>query len=344
MAIFYDGNSVELNTFFSSNLPETSLRFPKNLADQEIPYVLFSPYKRSRTTSLDTVSGRSLLPFLPIPSWTIALPIPSSALSTNYSVTYETPSLGGVSGNILSGIQNMFTTAGGAPTAQSIKDVLVQGLPSIATGVASKLLTDAATGIASKVLDASRESIAFSLGQVENPFTEMLFQKVSFRNHKFTYKFYPKNADESKVIDQIIERFKFYMHPSYATTGPTGVGDPMTDTLRSYGTWLRFPYEWQIYLSIQDTTFSILPSVLDLLEVDYATGVDTPKLFAPHEDGKRYPTAISLSMQFTETFILTRNLLNPIVESTPENTGSIDAGRMGLIDVQTTSADTSERA
>lgn len=335
MSIYYDGNSVSLNTFFAPNLPQTSLRFPKNLSDQGIPYALFSPYKRNRIVSVDTVGGRSLLPFLPIPSWTIALPIPSSALSTTHNIEYETPSFKGVTGNILSGIQSAFTNAGGAPSTQSGADVLA----SVFTGGFSKLVTDAGTGLASYLIDSPKEALAAALGQVENPFTEMLFKAVTFRKHTFQYKFYPKNAEESKVIDQIIERFKFYMHPTYATTGPTGIGDPLSDTFRSYGTWLRFPYEWQIYLSIQDTTFSILPSVLDNLVVNYADGVDTPKLFAPHADGKRYPTSISLTLDFKETFIVTRNLLNPQLEEAAQTgvefVGGNDVGRMGLVGVQT---------
>ena len=87
---------------------------------------------------------------------------------------------------------------------------------------------------------------------------------------------------------------------------------PKPATVDFFGTnpgagFLEFPYEFQITHSVQDTTFTLLPSVLTVLEVDYGGGTDSPKLFRPGKYGEQYPAKITLSMTFKEMVLLTRD-------------------------------------
>jgi len=302
---FYDPYPDYISDFDNAN----SLRFPDSLADLGIPYVLFSPYKRQRMSSTGTSaqSTLSLLTQLPTPSWTIALPIPVSALATDYQVEYESPSFGSVGGTVLSGLQGVMGGKVGLAGLQEVKNTLSRGAQEAAStanllGAGTALGRNFLSGVLDNVVTNGKAGLDLYLKNAENPFTEMLFKSVPFRQHVFTYKFNPRNLQQSKVIDQILQRFKFFMLPAFEEFTIGGV--------TSFGTYLQFPYEWQIYYSVNSSTFTLLPSVLTDMKVTYAAELDTPKFFAPDADGKQYPTQITATLTFKETFILVRNYIN----------------------------------
>ena len=57
--------------------------------------------------------------------------------------------------------------------------------------------------------------ISARTGLAANPRKEMVFKGVDFRTFSFEYKFYPRSDAEAKNIEQIINTFKFHMHPEY---------------------------------------------------------------------------------------------------------------------------------
>lgn len=302
---FYDTNADSITDYSFDG--SASLRFPESLADLGIPYVLFSPYKRDRLVSTGTSAGATLalLTKLPTPSWTIALPIPTSALATDYQVTYETPSFGAVGGTVLSGLQSALGGKVSLAGFNTLKDNLRQGaseLVSTGLGAFSAMGRNALAGALDSLVTSGKPALDVLFNNVENPFTEMLFKSVPFREHTFTYKFSPRNLQQSKTIDLILQRFKFFMLPAFEEFEIAGV--------KNFGTYLQFPYEWQIYYSVNKSTFTLLPSVLTNMKVSYSGELDTPKFFAPDADGNQYPTQISVSMTFKETFILTRNYID----------------------------------
>jgi len=140
------------------------------------------------------------------------------------------------------------------------------------------------------------------LGSTSNPFTDRLFKNVQFRTHNFNYTFLPKNEKESQEIDKIIQLFKYAMlpRPTSQTGGILG-GDA---NLQGF---FEFPYEFQITHSIQATTFTLLPSVLESMETDFGGGTDSLKLFKKTGGGKQYPTKITVSMTFKEMVLLNRD-------------------------------------
>lgn len=51
--------------------------------------------------------------------------------------------------------------------------------------------------------------------QTANSKKEMLFRGVDFRSFQFSYKFAPRSVEELTVVENIIQLFKFHMHPEY---------------------------------------------------------------------------------------------------------------------------------
>ena len=52
-------------------------------------------------------------------------------------------------------------------------------------------------------------------GLAPNPRKEMVFKGIDFRTFSFEYKFFPRSDDEAKNVEQIINTFKFHMHPEF---------------------------------------------------------------------------------------------------------------------------------
>lgn len=55
--------------------------------------------------------------------------------------------------------------------------------------------------------------------RVANPFREVLFKSVGFREFEYTYRFMPKSENESQLVNNIIKTFKIHMHPELVPSG-----------------------------------------------------------------------------------------------------------------------------
>ncbi|CAB4126621.1 Baseplate tail-tube protein gp48, T4-like virus [uncultured Caudovirales phage] len=55
-------------------------------------------------------------------------------------------------------------------------------------------------------------------GLAANPRKEMVFKGVDFRTFSFDYSFFPRSIEEANNVEQIIQTFKFHMHPEYKDT------------------------------------------------------------------------------------------------------------------------------
>lgn len=293
---------------------------------QTIPFTIFAPYKRNKT--LYSTVGTTLFENLPQPWFAIALPTPTSALKTTYEAVYEEPSIGqaiggavGSAGSVSGAVKAataIFSGVGLGAATGGIPGAIVGGLAGIAS--ANKITgTNAGTDIAAisgfqmaqSLLQAigSSESLASLLvGQAANPYTETVFKNVGFRTHSFEYVFMPRNDAESRTVDDIIQLFKYTMLPQQSK----GATIPGTNVPISGAGFFEFPYEFQITHSTQDTTFTLLPSVLSNLTVDYSGGTDSPKFFVPQMGQMQYPARVILTMQFKEMVLLTRDKLDVV--------------------------------
>lgn len=77
------------------------------------------------------------------------------------------------------------------------------------------------SGLVAKTL-SSGSSTADALSKMSklasNPTTEMIFKSVDTRTFTFNYRFAPKSEKEASNVLNIIEQFKFHMHPEFKDT------------------------------------------------------------------------------------------------------------------------------
>jgi len=310
-------DTVEQLPFFIKN-SKAIAKYPLSLGEVRggIPFTLFMPYKRpSLLKGIRAIQTTdAVITSLPTPDFAIALPTPPSALKTTYAATYDDVNLGQAGGMILSELDlatnsakeitdKLLEVGGGALVGGMIgklvggnKGTVAGVLAGLGAGVmgAENAAKQAGVSIAQVIAEKigiDEEAVNLIIGEATNPFTDQMFKNVGFRTHNFNYTFLPKSKEDSESIDEIIQLFKYAMLPRPSST--TG--------------FFEFPYEFQITHSIQATTFTLLPSVLESLETDFGGGTDSLKLFKTTSGGKQYPTKITVSMTFKEMVLLNRD-------------------------------------
>lgn len=274
----------------------TVVRFPSSLSTpvngQSIPFTIFGPYKRELETFYSQATGsgdpNQLYTDLPTPTFAIVLPTPTSALRTDYRVTYGTFEVGQAVGELGGKLASAARSAISNPAAA------VRDLGSAFTGAGVRTGLGVLSGSLKTIgIESGEDAATTALGVAKNPYSETVFRNVEPREHTFSYVFMPKSLSESQTVDNIISLFKYTMLPR-----PSGLP----------GGFFEFPFEFQIVHSTQDTTFQMLPSVLTSLDVDYGGGTDSPKFFVSSAN-QNYPAKISLTMTFREMVLLTRDRL-----------------------------------
>jgi hypothetical protein len=145
---------------------------------------------------------------------------------------------------------------------------------------------------------------ALARGKVLNPRLEKLFKQKDFRSFSFSWEFYPRDKQEVEQVREIIEAFRYHSHP--ATEDATAENESKVQVV------LRVPAEFEVrFLSTNPDPGAAgfveneyIPRIgrcaLNSISVDY-----TPNsIYSSFVDNS--PTAIVLTMQFTEMGVLTR--------------------------------------
>ena len=121
-----------------------------------------------------------------------------------------------------------------------------------------------------------------------NPFREVFFEGVDYRQFNFRYKFMPKDKVESQAVYNIIQTFKEHMHPE----------------LSKGGYFYIYPSEFEIvyYYKNQENPYfnRISQCALTDMSVDYGG-----EQFAGFSDGS--PTEINITLSFRELELLTKD-------------------------------------
>lgn len=152
-------------------------------------------------------------------------------------------------------------------------------------------------------------TVGVGTGKVINPRLEKLFKQKDFRNFSFSWEFYPRNRTEVDEIRNIIETFRYHSHPA---RDEEVIGTDDSEVLIV----LRVPAEFEIrFLSsnpdINQVGFvenEYLPRIgrcaLTSVSVDY-----TPNsIFSTFTDNS--PTAITMTLNFSEMGVLTRDTVD----------------------------------
>ena len=134
-------------------------------------------------------------------------------------------------------------------------------------------------------------ALSVSSGTALNPFRETVFESVDFRSFAFKYKFYPKNKTESEAVYNIINTFKFHMHPEMSE-GKLFFIYPSEFNITYYFGNKKNPYFHKF------TT-----CVLESMDVTYGG-----EQFSSFRDGS--PTEINMSLTFRELEVLTKSMIN----------------------------------
>ena len=173
----------------------------------------------------------------------------------------------------------------------------------ILTGTGGNLiaagLQKALAGAADLFFDSEGASDLYNkaFGNATNPYMEVFFGGMELRTFQYNFTFAPKNEDETKDVKKIIEIFRFHMAPELQGENMRYLTLPSTFDI-------HYMYQHSKDIAIENTFYNkIATCVLTNVAVDYApNGV---KSFA---DGA--PTAITMSLSFTETEILTKERID----------------------------------
>lgn len=207
----------------------------------------------------------------------IGLYMPSN-LSTAYSMGWDTENTALLSGMV----------AGQEAYNQS------QGIMSGDPGVAATARV-ASSAISAQVLQQFGSASRLT-ARAGNPKKEQVFQGVDFRTFNFEYKFWPRNQQEAQAVQNIIMLFKYHMHPEFnRAKGDFIFLYPSEFDIRYYhrtgpdGAWVE-------NLNIHRHTSCVLSN----MAVNYGEN----GVYSSFNDG--HPTQISMTLQFKELAILTK--------------------------------------
>lgn len=137
-------------------------------------------------------------------------------------------------------------------------------------------------------------------GQALNPFREVLFESMNFRQFQFTYKFMVENKAQAVEVKNIVQLFKYYMHPGLSAN----------KFFLEYPGEFHIKYHWvrpnQLNPSnggLRTFIHEFKPCFLEDVEVLY--GGDQVSFFP---DGE--PTELNMKLTFRENEILTQDSIS----------------------------------
>lgn len=264
-----------------------SVHFPDNLENLD-HWIRFAAVERTEAWRDSNIKTEPLA--------SIYLPIPSK-LSTGYAMTYGTEGIGAlgtvgakmgtIAKDLLSGktsikdMINTVTTKTAEVAKQEFRGALKEG-----GALALNYVASGETGLGTGSLNLLKGAM-MGAGVAANPHQAMIFQTVEFRKHTFDYQFAAKNPTESEMIKKIIYLFKYHAAPGFIYHGHN---------------FFKYPDEFDISFHYPNYLFTIAPSVLTSLTVDY-TGSDQAAFFRD----THAPVHITVHLEFTELTIVTKD-------------------------------------
>jgi hypothetical protein len=246
----------------STGMYKEQKQFPKDLLSVSNHYIsfLFQAYQKR---SIDNP------PFLRSEG-KIRLPMPDN-LKDNTEVAYDTKSLSPVVGATLDILSQ-----------GSISNITAEGVGRAVTNLGTSTGTAMALNPGGPAAELANAVKAFT-GVTQNPYQTVLFQNPEFKTHSFTWKFVPKNKEESDEIRDIIRTFQFHMLPGI---------------LAGAGVLFSFPSMVTVSLfPSSDYLYRFKPCVINKVDVDYAPGGESSPSFYFDTNA---PTAVSLKISLQE--------------------------------------------
>jgi hypothetical protein len=203
---------------------------------------------------------------------TISLYVPQSIIAA-YSANWNEQDLG-IAGMIGSGRMD-FADLAEAP------EFAGRGAIAAAANVPKAIGADADFGA---TLEATSK-------KVSNPYKEQLFKSMGFRKFSFNYTFAPRNSNEAQMVADIIETFKYHMHPE------SSPGDM----------FLIYPAEFSIEFTHgeQGLRNKNLPKISSCALTSCKVTYGPDGMFNTFKGTEGYPTEMTMELAFTELETLT---------------------------------------
>ena len=252
---------------------QSNIRFPSDLnANTPFMSMQFSSYRR-RSINEQPFYNREMK---------IVLPVPEN-LTEAFSLGYSKENLGSVVGSIAE------VASRGVPNSiAGIGSALGDAASGIGVGVARGVLSTIANNIPGGQETTNRAINAISAlsGITTNPFQVVLFKSPEFRSHQFSWRFIPKYAEESEVIRNIVETFRYHAHPGISETS---------------GVFFSYPEILEINFRPRDNyLYKFKPCVVESVRVNYAP--NSPSFYK----STGAPTAVEFSIRVQEIEIWTK--------------------------------------
>ena len=206
---------------------------------------------------------------------TITMHVPQSIVSA-YQANWDETSLG-IAGLIGSGRMDF-------KDLKELPEFAGRGAITAAANVPKALGADADFGA---TLEATSK-------KVNNPYKEQLFKSMGFRKFSFSYTFAPRNIGEANMVMEIIDTFKYHMHPEASQ------GDM----------FLIYPAEFSIVFEHSPNgedpvTNPHLPKISSCALTGCKVTYGPDGIFNTFIDTQGMPTEISMELAFTELETLT---------------------------------------
>jgi hypothetical protein len=247
-------------------------------------------------------------------------------LSEQYTTKYNQVGLGAAG---IAGTQ-MFQQGNTQDAGTMIAQAAEQGKTQIAGNVAASAMNIANMGNSNIT---ANDLAALAKRAIMNPYEETTFQGVDYRTHTFQFKLVPRGPQDVVAITKIIQSLRVSMLPGTSGGGDAGGNDVFSQIDAGTGRgdrWLTIPDFFQLsivrYKGANETldddmappeTLSFLMQfptkcVLTNMSVNMTPDghLNTLKNGDSKNDTYDYgPTAYELSLQFSETAFLTREML-----------------------------------
>ncbi|NBO99970.1 MAG: hypothetical protein EBU90_07545 [Proteobacteria bacterium] len=197
--------------------------------------------------------------------------------SVKYGVNYQDKELGALTGFL----------AGVGSATKSIEEGLSFGgeaFARIAAEVAR--IPSLIPGVGSRISDL----LSVSSRTKTNPFREVLFESVDYRTFNFKYRFFPKDAQESERVQNIIKLFKFHMHPE----------------LSANKFFYIYPSEFEIVYYYRNKVNNYFNRISECALTDMSVEYGGDQ-FATFADGA--PTEVTLNLTFRELELMTKQTI-----------------------------------
>lgn len=167
---------------------------------------------------------------------TIYLAMPRS-LQVSYGMSYQGVELGSLGGGLVNTLAELGGGTGDVTSmATSISSAAANASPEMALNLGASAINAVISGMGFAGGVDANSVAALTQGAVLNPFREITFKGVNYRNHNFTIKMVAHNAAEANEIKGIVNTLRYYMHPSLG-----GGGAKIADAFNSAVNWSGTP-------------------------------------------------------------------------------------------------------